>query len=414
VRACHEDGGLLAGGRIAACGRDVLRGARCRHQRWRGGFLVPGMVDTHVHFPQLRIIGAMGRSLLEWLDAVALPEEARMASLAYARETAAQFVHALASHGTTTALVFGSHFPAATAELFDAASASGLRIISGLVLSDRLLRPELHMEPNRALAESAALIERYHGRGRLRYAVTPRFAVSTSDAMLEVCGELLSAHPDVRLQTHINENAAEILEVQRLFPWAADYLAVYERYGLTGRRSVMAHNVHTTAAQIARLAVSGSAVAHCPSSNVALASGRFPLKQHVEAGIRCALGTDVGGGLGFGLLKEALHAYLLQRLAVDPQPLDAPAPTWRRVRGGRQTSHRGRRFPPAGRGFQYLRPPAGSVLEIVVTARHRACADVALHSCGRRERARGACRRRHRVRKRGLMASSERGCVIDH
>ena len=370
---CHEDGGLLvADGRVRACDDyGLLRRANpdATTVDWRGGFLLPGFVDAHVHFPQLRIIGAMGRSLLDWLDAVALPEEARMSSLAYARETATQFVRALASHGTTTALVFGSHFADATAALFEAAEISGLRIISGLVVSDRMLRPELHLAPDRAHAESTALIERYHKRGRLAYAVTPRFAVSTSEAMLDMCGELLAAHSDVRLHTHINEHAAEILEVQRLFPWAADYLAVYERYGLTGRRSVMAHNVHPTSAQIERLATSGTAIAHCPSSNVALASGRFPFKQHVEAGIRCALGTDVGGGLGFGLLKEALHAYLMQRLAVDPQPLDAARLLYVATRAGADALGLDEAGDfQAGRAadFVHLRPPSHSVLEAVV------------------------------------------------
>ncbi len=158
---------------------------------WRGGFILPGFVDAHVHFPQVRIIGAMGRTLLDWLEAVALPEEARMADTGYAAETARLFLRALASHGTTTALVFGAHFAAATAELFEAADASGLRIVSGLVLSDRLLRPDLHITPEHALLESARLIERYHKRGRLLYAVTPRFAYSTTESMLEVCRQLM-------------------------------------------------------------------------------------------------------------------------------------------------------------------------------------------------------------------------------
>jgi guanine deaminase len=193
---CHEDGGLLvSNGRIVGCGdhagiRDANPGAETVD--WRGGFMVPGFVDAHVHFPQTRIIGDMGRTLLDWLEAVALPEEARMADRTYAAETASLFVRALASHGTTTALVFGAHFADATAELFDAAAASGLRVVSGLVLSDRLLRPELHATPEGAYRESAQLIERYHKRGRLLYAVTPRFAYSTSEPMLEVCQQLMT------------------------------------------------------------------------------------------------------------------------------------------------------------------------------------------------------------------------------
>jgi guanine deaminase len=188
---CHEDGGLLIDeGRIVACGeyngiRDANPGAATVD--WRGGFILPGFVDTHVHFPQARIIGAMGRTLLDWLETVALPEEARMADRGYAAGTATLFLRALASHGTTTALVFGAHFADATAEFFEAAAVSGLRVVSGLVLSDRLLRPDLHVTPQRAYEDSAMLIGRYHKRDRLLYAVTPRFAYSTTEVMLEVC-----------------------------------------------------------------------------------------------------------------------------------------------------------------------------------------------------------------------------------
>ena len=371
---CHEDGGLLVHeGRVAACGeyaaiRDANPGADTID--WRGGFIVPGFVDAHVHFPQARIIGAMGRTLLDWLEAVALPEESRMADRGYAAETATLFVRALASHGTTTALVFGAHFADATAELFEAAAASGLRVASGLVLSDRLLRPDLHVTPARAYRESTMLIERYHKRGRLLYAVTPRFAYSTTESMLEICGQLMSEHPDVLLQTHINESTTESGALARLFPWAADYLAIYERYALSGARSVMAHNVHATPSEMDRLADAGTAVAHCPGSNAALGSGCFPLRRHVDAGITCALGTDVGGGLGFGMLKEGLHAYLMQRLAPDPKVLDAARLLYLTTRAGAEAlgleNDIGDFQTGKAADFVYLRPPPGSVLDAAV------------------------------------------------
>lgn len=228
---CQEDGGLLIrDGRIAESGdfaavRQAFPGAAVTD--WRDGFVLPGFVDTHVHFPQLRILGGLGRTLLDWLEHVALPEEARMADVAYATGTANRFVGSLAAHGTTTALVFGSHFSAATAALFEAAGAAGLRVISGLVVSDRYLRPELHQSPRDAYRDSTELIRRFHRHGRLLYAVTPRFALSASEPMLEMCGTLLAEHEGLRVQTHINESVAEIAEVPKLFPWAADYLAVY-------------------------------------------------------------------------------------------------------------------------------------------------------------------------------------------
>jgi len=381
----HEDGGLLVrDGRVAASGDyQTVRAdwPDAPTTDWRGGVLLPGFVDAHVHFPQLRIIGGFGRTLLEWLDELALPEEARMADVAYARQTAETFVRALAAHGTTTALVFGAHFASAMAALFEAAAAAGLRIVSGLVLADRLLRPDLHQTPEDAYRASVDLIRRFHGKGRLLYAVTPRFARSTSEAMLEVCQTLLGEHDTVRAQSHINESPREVAEVARLFPWARDYLAVYERYGVAGRRAVLAHNVHPTPAELERLAAARTAVAHCPASNAVLGSGIFPLRRHLDAGVRCALGTDVGAGTGFGMLKEGLQAYLMQRVAPDGVALDPGHLLYLATLAGAEALGLDDEIGSFGAGkaadFVYLRPPAGSPLEAVL--RH---ADGARHALG--------------------------------
>jgi guanine deaminase len=283
---------------------------------------------------------------------------------------AREFVHALASHGTTTASVFGAHFAPATAALFEAAESAGLRIAAGQVLSDRRLLPDLHQTPERAYRESSLLIERFHRHGRSTYAVTPRFALSTSEAMLEVCQTLLREHEGLLLQTHLNENLEEIAEVARLFPWAADYLAVYERFGLVCAGAVLAHNVHPTESELNRLAASGAAVAHCPSSNAALGSGLFPLKRHIHAGVRCALGTDVGGGTGFGMLKEGLQAYLLQRIAPDGMLLDAGHLLYLATLAGAEALSLGDETGDFSTGksadFVYLRPPAESALAAVL------------------------------------------------
>ena len=302
---------------------------------WRGGFILPGFIDTHIHFPQVRILGGLGYSLLDWLEQLTLPEEAKLADAAYASKIAAEFVSALASHGTTTALVFGSHFPHATAALFEAAAQSGLRIFSGLVFSDRLLRPELHRSAQQSYGDAEALIEKFHGRGRLGYAVTPRFALSASEAILRSQrGALLKEDVTLRLTTHINENPREIAEVAKLFPWATDYLAIYEKFGLIGARSVLAHNLHASDSEIDRLAASGASVAHCPCSNAALGSGVFPLARHLARGVRFALGTDVGGGIGFGMMKEALQTYLQQRVAAQPMTLTPAQMLWLSTRAG--------------------------------------------------------------------------------
>jgi guanine deaminase len=370
----YSDGGLLIqDGRVAGCGDySALRDAHpdVPTVDHRGGFLLPGFVDTHIHFPQLRVLGGLGWSLLDWLEHCALPEEARMADHSYACNVARSFVHALASHGTTTALVFGAHFAPATAALFEAGDTAGLRIVAGQVLSDRGLLPELHQTPERAYRESSLLIERFHNHGRLKYAVTPRFALSTSEAILEVCQTLLREHDGLLLQTHLNENLQEIADVARLFPWAPDYLAVYERFGLNRPGAVMAHDVHPTDSELDRLAASGAAVAHCPSSNAALGSGLFPLKRHIQAGVRCTLGTDVGGGIGFGMLKEGLQAYLLQRIAPDGMLLDAGHLLYLATLAGAEAlglaSETGDFSNGKSADFVYIRPPADSPLAAVL------------------------------------------------
>src|SRR4030095_8868240 len=208
------------------------------------------------------------------------------------------------AHGTTTALVFGAHFAAATAALCEAARETGLRIISGLVLSDRFLPPPLRQSVERAYRDSTELVRRFHGQGRLLYAATPRFAPSTSAASVDICQALLREQRERRVQSHVNESPDEVRMVAEQFPWAADYVSVYDRFGLTGSRAVLAHNVHPTESELERLAATGTAIAHCPTSNAALGSGIFPLRRHLQAGVHVALGTDVGGGAGPRSLKE--------------------------------------------------------------------------------------------------------------
>ncbi len=367
---CFTDGALLlADGVIQAAGD--YASVRTAHplapvHDLRGSVVLPGFIDTHVHFPQLRIIGGLGCGLLDWLNRYALPEEVRMGEPDYARAVAGEFVEALASHGTTTALVFGSHFHDATAMLFEAARARGLRIVSGLVLSDRLLPEPLRTTAAGAYQQSRALIERFHGRDGLRYAVTPRFAMSASEAMLEVCQALMRDFPEVGFQTHLNENKQEIADVLRAFPGAPHYLSAYDRFGLVGPRSVFAHNVHPTEIELERLAGAGSAVAHCPCSNASLGSGFFPMSRHLAAGVRFALGTDVGAGIGFGMLKEALQCYLLQRLMPEGVALSPAHLLYLATRAGAEAlgmeAETGDFTPGKSADFVCLRAPEGSVL----------------------------------------------------
>ena len=314
--AVDQDGALLVRDGVIRA-RGSFAALRAEHPgeqvtQLSGGMLVPGFVDAHVHFPQIRVIGGLGLPLLDWLERCALPEESRLADQGYARAVAGEFLDGLISSGTTSALVFGSHFPAAMDELFAAAGQRGLNITSGLVLSDRILRPDLLNSPQTALVDSAGLIRRWHERGRLRYAVTPRFSLSASDEMLDVCAQLLAK--GVWFTSHINENVAEIAAVAGLFPSARNYLDTYRRHGLVTERSVFAHNVHPGDGELAVLAEHGASVSHCPTSNCALGSGLFPLREHIEYGVHVALGSDVGAGSGLFLPKEALQAYFIQQL----------------------------------------------------------------------------------------------------
>lgn len=286
------------------------------------GLLLPGFVDTHVHFPQARIIGALGMPLLEWLDRCALPEEARLADVAYACEVAEDFLGGLLDAGTTTALVFGAHFAPAVDALFQSASKVGLRVTSGLVVSDRLVPSELCTTAQRAYDEGLALAQRWHGTGRNRYAVMPRFALSCSDDLLASCAALHAAVPGSWITSHLNENVSEIAQVRELF--GCSYLASYDRHGLVGAHSVFAHNVHPERAELERLGDARAAVAHCPTSNAALGSGLFPLGRHLAHGVPVALGCDVGAGTGYSLFKEGLQVYFCQQqLGADGVALSA-------------------------------------------------------------------------------------------
>lgn len=279
-----------------------------------GSLLLPGFVDTHVHYPQYRVIGGLGLPLLDWLSQYALPEESKLADPDYAAAVADEFLDGLVRAGTTSALVFGSHYAAAMHEFFARADARGLNITSGLVVSDRILRDNLLTSVERATAETNDLISRWHRRGRLRYAVTPRFSLSATDALLDACGRIVAEHDDVWFTSHLNENEAEVQAVGALFPEARDYLDTYHRHGLVTRRSVLAHNVHVTDAELALMGERGAWAAHCPTSNAALGSGLFPMRRHVDHGVGVALGSDVGAGTGLSLPKEGLQAYFAQQL----------------------------------------------------------------------------------------------------
>jgi guanine deaminase len=335
----------------------------------RAGLLLPGLVDTHVHFPQVRVIGALGLPLLDWLDRCALPEEQRLAEASYAATIAGEFVAGLVSAGTTTSLVFGSHFASAVDALFVEAARFGLRVTSGLVVSDRILPEPLLTTPERAHAEAVELASRWHGRDRLRYAVTPRFSLSASDAVLDACRSVLDEVDGSCFTSHVNENNAEVATVADQFPHRAHYVDTYDHHGLLGPLSVLAHNVHPTDDELTVLAARGTSVAYCPTSNAALGSGMFPLRRHVAAGVRVALGSDVGAGTGFSIVKEGLQAYFLQHLlGAEGQPLAAGHLLHLSTAAGAAALGLGDVTGDFTEGKQFdaicLRPPVGTALDI--------------------------------------------------
>jgi guanine deaminase len=336
----------------------------------RDAFLLPGFIDCHVHYPQIGVIGAMGLELLDWLRTRTLPEEARLADDDYAAQVAGRFVRALAANGTTTALVFGSHFPGAQEALFAAAEDAGLRIASGLVVSDRNLLPELEVTPEAAFEAGRALIGRWHGRGLLRYAVTPRFSVSCSEGMLEACRALAAEADGLLFTSHLNENRSEIEFVGELFGWARDYLDTYERFGLVHERSVFAHNVHPNDDELRRLAGAGASIAHCPSSNAFLGSGVFAIRRHLHHGVRFALGSDVGAGTGLSLFKEGLMAYHVQMVWPDGHRLTPAHILYLATRAGAGAlgleDEVGDLSPGKSADFVLVRPPAGSTLQLAL------------------------------------------------
>ena len=284
------------------------------------GLVVPGFVDAHVHYPQMDRIAAHGAQLLDWLDRHIFPAERAFADRAHADGVARAFLDELLRNGTTSALVFPTVHAGSVDALFEAADARDIRIVSGKVLMD--LGPEgLADTPSSGRSETQALIRRWHGRGRLGYAVTPRFALTSSDAQLQVAGALLADHPDVLLHTHLAENPRECAAVAARFPEASDYLDVYDRFGLVGPRSVFAHGVHLPDRACARLHEAGAGIAVCPSSNLFLGSGFFDFGQADRHDVRLGLGTDIGAGTSFSMLFTAGLAYqtaLARGDALDP------------------------------------------------------------------------------------------------
>jgi guanine deaminase len=283
---------------------------------YSGCLIAPGFIDTHVHYVQTGMIASHGKQLLDWLERYAFPAEIEFRDAAHAAAMAAVFCDELLRNGTTTALVFCAVYPQSVDALFAEAERRGMRIAAGKVLMDRNAPEALRDTAQRGYDESKALIARWHGRGRNHYAITPRFAGTSTPAQLDAAGALWREHPDVLVQTHIAENRREIEWTAQLFPERKNYLDIYDHHGLIGRRAVLAHGIHLGEDELCRCHESGTALAHCPTSNLFLGSGLFRIgaakdpRRPVEVG----LGTDIGGGTSFSLLATMGAAYQIAQL----------------------------------------------------------------------------------------------------
>jgi len=315
------DDGLLvtADGRVASIGpaRELLPALPSDAERveHRDSILMPGFVDTHVHYPQTDIVGTGGRQLLDWLEHYTFPAERGFADPAHAREVAEFFLDELVRNGTTTALVFCSVHPASVQAFFEAAAARRMRMAAGKVLMDRNCPQYLRDTPETGERATRELLAAWHGRERLLYAITPRFAPTSSDAQLASAGRLATDYPDALIQTHVAENLDEVAWVKRLFPEARSYLDVYDRYGLLRERAIYAHCIHFDEVDRARMAQSGAAAAFCPSSNLRLGSGLFDVASADAAGMRFSIATDVAAGSSFSMLQTLSDAYKVAQLS---------------------------------------------------------------------------------------------------
>lgn len=336
--AVYDEDGLLVVGPDAS-GRPVVRAVGTYHdlapnfpgvsvEHLPGRILAPGFVDLHIHYPQTDVIGSPADGLLPWLENYTFPHESRFADAAYARGVAAFFLDELARNGVTTALTFATSHPQSVDAFFTEAQARGLRMITGKVLQDRHSPDGVRDNTAQSLIDTEALIQRWHGKDRLGYAITPRFAPSCSDAQMRGAGALAAKYPDVWVQSHVAENRDEVQWVRALYPQARSYLSVYDDFGLLRQRAVYAHCLHFDDADRALMRSTGAAAAISPTSNLFLGSGFFDYEGADRIGYRYGLASDVGGGTSFSPFHTMLAAYVVGRegqtkpgLSLKPQQL---------------------------------------------------------------------------------------------
>ncbi|MCT4684242.1 MAG: guanine deaminase [Roseicyclus sp.] len=352
--ARHERRGgvLVRDGHIAAVGG--AEDLRARHPAAQvtdhgDALILPGFVDAHAHYPQTAIIASWGKRLIDWLNSYTFPEEARFADRAYAAEVAGRYLDLLLANGTTTVASYCTIHPESVEAFFEAAQARGMRALAGKTCMDRDTAPAfLRDTAQSAYDDSRALLARWHGVDRLSYIITPRFSPTSTQAQLEALGALWAEHPDCLMQTHLSEQTDEIAWVKSLYPAARDYLDTYEAHGLLGPNGLYGHAIHLEPREIDRLAETGAAVVHCPTSNTFIGSGLFDMG--LRARMRLGLATDTGGGSSFSMLRTMAAAYEVAQLrgtALHPSEL-----LWLATGGSAEALRLGHRIGRLAEGYE--------------------------------------------------------------
>jgi len=292
----------------------------------RPHLILPGFIDCHVHFPQMQVIGSYAANLLEWLNTYTFPEECRFVETAHAERIATHFFDEFLRQGTTTAVAYCSVHKTSADAFFAESARRGTRMIAGKVMMDRNAPQGLLDTPQSGYDETKELIESWHGRGRNLVAITPRFAITSTPEQMERTQVLAREFPDLHIQTHLSENREEIEFTASLYPESTDYTDIYARYGLLGEKTLFGHAIHLSEREADALAEARSVAVHCPTSNLFLGSGLFPLKaiQRRDKPVRVAVATDIGGGTSYSMLRTMDEAYKIQQLLGERlNPLDS-------------------------------------------------------------------------------------------
>jgi guanine deaminase len=340
VRIDSTGGLLIEGGHIAAVGDgDTLRRdhPEALVTDYGDGLICPGFVDAHVHYPQTAIIASWGKRLIDWLNSYTFPEEIRLSDPAYARDIAQRYLDLTRAHGTTTMCSYATIHPHSVDAFFEAAATRNQRVVAGKTCMDRNAPDGLRDTAQLAYDDSKAGIDRWHGVGRATYAITPRFSPTSTPEQLSALGALWAERPDCLMQTHLSEQVDEIAWVRDLHPQARDYLDTYETQGLIGERAVFGHAIHLTPREIDRIAETGAALVHCPTSNTFIGSGLFDMAGLAARHIPVGLATDTGGGSSFSMLRTMAAAYEIGQLRGTP--LHAAQLMWLATAGSARSLH---------------------------------------------------------------------------